>query len=56
MLFVSDAQYYILVKLCRTAGSIHLFKIMGKLLPEHVKLKINILWDVMEIDWKEIQK
>ena len=54
MLFISDAQYYIPVKLCRTAGSIHLFKIMGKLTPEHVKLKRNILWDVIELDWKEL--
>ena len=27
MLFISDIQYYVLVKLCKTAGSIHLFKI-----------------------------
>ena len=27
MLFILDIQYYIPVKLCRTAGSIHLFKI-----------------------------
>ena len=39
MVFISDAQYYVPVKLCRTAGSIHLFKITGKLIPEHVKLK-----------------
>ena len=31
MLFISDVQYYVLVKLCKTAGSIHLFKITGKL-------------------------
>ena len=30
------AQYYVLVKICRTAGSIHLFKITGKLIPEHI--------------------
>ena len=29
MLFISDVQYYIPVKLCKTAGSIHLFKIKG---------------------------
>ena len=29
MLFISDAQYYISVKMCRTAGSIHLLKITG---------------------------
>ena len=31
MLFISDVQYYVPVKLCRTAGSIHLFKITGRL-------------------------
>ena len=29
MLFISDALDYVPVKLCRTAGSIHLFKITG---------------------------
>ena len=37
MLFISDAQYYAPVKLCRTAGNIHLFKITGKISPENVK-------------------
>ena len=27
MLFITEAQYYVPVKLCRTTGSIHLFKI-----------------------------
>ena len=53
MLFISDAQYHILVKLYRTAGNIQLFKITGKLISEHVKLKRNILWDVIEIDGKK---
>ena len=39
MLFISDAQYYVPVKLCRMAGSIHLFKITGTLTPENVKLR-----------------
>ena len=30
MLFISDVQYCIPVKLCKTAGSIQLFKITGK--------------------------
>ena len=54
MLFISDAQYYMPVKMCRTAGSIHLLKITGKLIPEHIKLKRNILWDVIKRDWKEV--
>ena len=40
--------------MCRTAGSRHLFKITGKLIPEHIKLKRNILRDVIEIDWREV--
>ena len=54
MLFISDAQYYVPVKMCGTARSIHLFKITGKLAPEHIKLKQNMLWNVIELDWKEV--
>ena len=39
MLFTSDVQYYVPIKLCKTAGSIQLFKITGTLVPEKVKLK-----------------
>ena len=39
MLFISDVQYYVPIKLCKTAGSIHLFKITGTLIPENLKLK-----------------
>ena len=38
MLFISDIQYYIPVKLCKTAGSIHLFRITGKIMTDKVKL------------------
>ena len=54
MLIISDTQYYVPIKLCRMAGSINLFKITGILTPENVKLKRNILWDIMELDWKEV--
>ena len=36
------------------AGSIYLFKIMGTLTPENVKLKWNLIWDIIELDWKEV--
>ena len=52
MLFISDEQYYVPVKLCRTAGGIHLFKITGTLFPENVKLKWNLIRDIIELDWK----
>ena len=54
MLFISGTQYYIPVKVCRTAGSIHLFNITRNLTPEDTELKRNILWDVMEFGWKEV--
>ena len=54
MLFISDIQYYVPIKLCKTAGSIHQFKIAGTLVPENVKLKWNYIWDIIEIDWKEV--
>ena len=54
ILFISDAQFYVQVKLCRSEGSIHLLKITGKFTPEHVTLKRKILWDIIEIYWKEV--
>ena len=42
------------IKPCRVAGSIHLFRIRGKLTPENIKLKKNWIWDVLEIDWSNV--
>ena len=38
MIFISVVQYYVPKKLCKTTGSIHLFKIIGRLKPENIKL------------------
>ena len=38
MIFILDVQNYVPVKLCKTAGSIHPFKITGTIKPENVKL------------------
>ena len=54
MLFISDIPYYAPIKLCKTAGSIHLLKITGMLKPENVKLKRNYICDMIEIYWKEV--
>ena len=55
MLFISDVQYYVPVKLCKTTCSIHLFKITGKIMTEKVKLNRHYIWDILEIDWSEIK-
>ena len=31
MIFISDVQNYVPIKLCKTAGSIHLYKFKGTL-------------------------
>ena len=54
VIFISDVQNYIPIKLCKTAGSIHLFKITGVLKAEDIKLNKNYEWDMLEIDWKEV--
>ena len=38
----------------REAGSIHLFRIRGRLNSESVTLKKNWIWDVLEIDWLNV--
>ena len=54
LLFISNTHSYIPITLCRVAGSIHLFRIRGRLNPENVKLKKNWIWDVLEIDWSNV--
>ena len=54
LLFISNAHSYVPIKLCRVAGSILLFRIRGRLNPEHVKIKKKWIWDVLEIDWSDV--
>ena len=42
------------MKLCKTSGSIHLFKIKGTLKSGDIKLNRNYLWDTLEINWNKI--
>ena len=54
MIFISDVQNYVPIKLCKTAGTIHLFKVSGMLKDQNVKINKNYLWDTLQIDWKEV--
>ena len=54
MLFLSDIKSYVPIKLCKTSGSIHLFKLMGSLNKENITLHKNTIWDIMEIDWQPV--
>ena len=55
VLFISDVQHYIPIKLCKTSARLHLFKIKGTLKPEDIKLNKNYLWDTLEINWNGIK-
>ena len=54
MLFISDIKSYVHLKLCKTSGSIHLFKLTGSINKENITLQKNTLWDIMEIDWRPV--
>ena len=55
VLFISDVQHYIPIKLCKTSGSPHLFKIKGTLKSEDIILNKNYLWDMLDINWDKIK-
>ena len=54
MLFISDVQNYVPIKLSKTSGSIHLFKIKGTLKSGNIKLNKNYLWNTLEINWNKV--
>ena len=54
MIFLSDIKSYVPIKLCKTSGSIHLFKLTGSINKENITLNKNMLWDIMEIDWQPV--
>ena len=55
VLFISYVQHYIPIKLCKTSGSPHLFKVIGTLRSEDIRLNKNYLWDTLEINWDKIK-
>ena len=54
MPFISDVQNYVPIKLSKTSGSIHLFKIKGTLKSRDIKLNRNYLRDTLEINWNKV--
>ena len=54
MIFLSDIKSYVPIKLCKTSGSIHLFKLKGSINRENITLHRNTIWDIMEIDWQPV--
>ena len=54
MMFLSNIKSYVPIKLCKTSGSFHLFKLMGSINKKNVTLCRNTIWDIMEIDWQNI--
>ena len=54
MIFFLIIKSYVPIKLCKTSGSIHLFKLTGSLNRENVTLHRNIIWDILDIDWRNI--
>ena len=53
-IFFSNIISYVPIKLCKTSGSIHLFKLIESLNRENVTLHRNTIWDILDIDWGNI--
>ena len=54
MLFILNTTMYVPIKLCRIAGSIHLFRITGRLTIENVIFKRHWIWGILEIYWNNV--
>ena len=54
MIFISNIKLYVPIKQCKTSGSIHLFKLMGSLQREDMNLHRNKVWDILDINWRNI--
>ena len=54
MIYLSDIKSYVPIKLCKTSGSIHLFKLTGSINKENITLHKKTLRDIMEIDWRPV--
>ena len=54
LIFISNIKSYVPITLCETTGSIHLFKLTGSLQKEDIMLHRNKVWDILEIDWKNV--
>ena len=46
MIFFSNIKSFVPIKLYKTSGSIHLFKLMGSRNRENVTLHRNTIWDI----------
>ena len=55
VLFTSDIQHYIPIKLCKISGSPHIFKVKGALKSEDIRLNKDYLWGMLEINWDKIK-
>ena len=54
MLFISDIKSYVPLKLCKTSGSIHLFKLNRSINKENITLHKNTIWGILEVDWRPV--
>ena len=54
MMFFSNIKCYVPITLCKTLGSIHLFKLTGSIKREDVTPHMNTIWDILDRDWQNI--
>ena len=50
-LILADTKSYVSLNLSQSARNMHLFNLMGEILPSDVMLRKNWIWDVLEVKW-----
>ena len=51
---IQKMKPYVPIKLCKVTGSIHFFKLAGRLQKENITTCRNMVWDILEIDWNDV--
>ena len=54
MIFISDVQYYVPIKLCKNYRKYPFVPNNGHIKSENIKLNQYYIWDTLEINWKEV--
>ena len=54
LVFIPNIKSYVPIKLCKTTGSINLFKLMVNLQKEDIRLYRNKVWAILDNDWKNV--
>ena len=54
-LFINNKHYSVPIKLRTVSSNLHLFSVESEFLPTQISPTINLLWDVLQINWQMLK-